>query len=79
MKTPRPRPVNTSLTLTADLEGLVAGAEAAGCTALWDRDAGTVEVFDDGAKVLAAIQKGRNQPWIAMFYNAGRITWSTPE
>lgn len=76
MKTPRPRPVSTNLILTAKLKEFVAGAEAVGCTAVWDHDAGTVEVFDDGAKVLAAIQKGRNQPWIAMFYNAGRITWS---
>lgn len=78
MKTPRPRPASCSLTLTDALEGIVADAEAVGCTAVWDRDAGTVEVFDDGAKVIAAIQEGRNQPWITSFYNAGRISWSTP-
>ena len=77
MKTPRPRPMKSCLMLTARLEEFVVNAVAAGCTATRDRDAGTIEVFDDGEKVLAAIQKGRNQPWIVMFYNAVRITWST--
>ena len=77
MKTPRPRPSNTCLMLTGPLTKIVSVAEAAGCEAVWDKDAGTVKVTDDGAKVIAAIQKGdERQPWIVMFFETDRIKWS---
>ena len=78
MKTPRQRPVGSCLMLTGKLKQFVSDAVANDCVSLWDHDAGTVVVTDGDAKVLSAIQKGRQQPWIVMFFNSDRITWSNP-
>ncbi len=76
---PRQRPAGVCLALTKTVEQAVDSLEAVGCEATWDRASGTVVVHDDGTRVYAALQKGRNQPWIVSCYNSDRITWPKKE
>ena len=68
-----------SLITTATLDSYIAGLKANECKVMRDNGAGTVKAFDGEHAVLKAIQKGRGGPWIAMFIDSDRITWSVPD
>ena len=64
------------LLATNTISGLADELEGHGCTVNWDKEAGTISVLDaKGNRVLAAIQKGYNQPWIAGFTESDLIKW----
>jgi hypothetical protein len=54
--------------------------EAQACVVDKDEHAGTIRVVDDNDdSVLLALQKGRDQPWIAMFFESDLIKWENVE
>jgi hypothetical protein len=64
--------------LTVDVMKIRDQCEMAGCDVTYDREAGTVVAMDGEVKVFAAIQKGRDQPWIAIFRDSDVIKWGEP-
>ncbi len=68
--------------LTPEVDEVVKNLEANECVVNRDKSPGTIEVKDtqDGDLfVFRAIQKGRGQPWIGMFYDTARIKWTLAE
>ena len=69
------KPTSTCLELTATVDEFIAALKFNGCEIRRDKDARTVEAFDDGVTVFRAIQKGNRQTWIVSFYETDRIKW----
>jgi hypothetical protein len=59
----------------ADVDRFCRDLAANECVVDRDDQAGTVIARDGEHEVFKAIQKGRDQPWIAIFINAGRFMW----
>ncbi len=65
--------------LTPEVKEVVKNLVANGCVVNRDNAAGTIEAKDGDLFVFRAIQKGRCQPWIGMFYDTARIKWTLAE
>lgn len=48
----------------------------AGCQLKINMLSGTMEVFDGETKVLMALEKGHDGPWIVSLYESDNIKWS---
>jgi hypothetical protein len=74
----QPPPLFGVLLTTEELRGVSEKLAEQGCRVQNDADAGTMVVRDGDTVVLRAIAKGAFGPWITMFYNSERITWTRP-
>lgn len=70
------RPKTASLMLTETVNEQAKLLRDNGCVVVIDRDAGTVVAKDGDEYVFKAIQKGRGQPWIGMFFETDRVKWN---
>jgi hypothetical protein len=68
--------MKTSLLCKQSFDKVRAILKAKGCKFKIDRDAGTAEATYEDEIVFRAIQKGKGQPWIAMFRNTASVTWT---
>lgn len=68
-----------SLGTTAEVKDWLAVLKANDCSTDLRAIEGTATAYDGETKVFAAIQKGREGPWIIRFINSDRIKWSKPE
>lgn len=66
------------LATTKVLMGYAKDLKKKGYEVIHDKDAGTLTIKDDNVTVLRAIQKGKNQPWIAGFKDSVNVKWNCP-
>ncbi len=73
------RPKRGTLMFTKEVEEVAKNLKSNGCVVNRDKAAGTIEAKDGDLFVFRAIQKGRCQPWIGMFFDTDRIKWTLAE